>query len=889
MKGKIRKEIVALFMVGLLGIVGCEGPKGDAGPQGPPGPQGPTGPKGDPGEPGEPGTSAIDKGSIAGVVIESDTNSGLSNAIISVSPLSITAVTDNNGEYILSDLPIGIYQLTASKSGYNPSSSGLVGVVAGETTTVNFILSKIVPPNNPPTASISGFNNVGFGATINLSVTASDPDGDPLTYTWEQTGGPPGTLVPNGASAEFTLPTLQKLEEMGYIQLEDERIGIVPVSPRIQNYTVKVTVSDGKGGTASVSATITAANITSGLRNVPKGVMVYLNSGYDDNNSWTCTIDGNPCSSSEFSGGNTRTPVLKPSQSGVYILTESHYPDPISIISGTWVGIIGNNLCSSCHSSKISEWESTKHADIFARGIDGLLEGGKYYSYCLKCHTVGYDTTVSNNGFDDVMSLYNWTLPSVFQPGNWDNMKNEYPGVAQLANVQCENCHGPNNSAAHKLTFSGVLESPATSFNAGICAQCHDAPAHHVYQSEWLKSGHANLELTREEATWEKRGALVASCGRCHAGQGFVAWLPQVLAGNPGNITPFNNSIATNLGLIDLLVQPITCQTCHDSHNANNKHQLRIYNNTPMLPAGFSASGMGAGAICIMCHNTRNGIKPTSGTWADCNPYGNTYLHEDDDPCGDHSDGPPTMFAAPHYYAAQGDVLSGRNAYFMGSAGSYHLSKHALVGDSCVECHMKLNLDGLHAFTISKENVDTLCVICHGEGVTAKGLKNQTEELLSILESKIETKLLNIINNYVASATYYVRAYDPVTDCYSSPATSNVAIDVPAQSVDITAFHGQQSIILKFSSPVPVHNESCYPHSSTDVIYAQLGSLKNSPGASCTPPNQSNCVIDLSTNDGRLVIKAGWNYYLVKGDRSYGVHNPSFVLETLWNTIKAFQ
>ncbi len=859
--------LTAVIVVG-LGMAGCKGAKGD---------------KGDPGDPGSPGTAEVDKGNISGTVTDSSSGNGISGATVVSGNYSAT--TDSDGKFTLSNLPVGVYKLTASAPNYNSAESDFVGVVAGQTSEVNFALSAVQAPNQAPTVSLSSQYQVGFGTVVNLSATVSDPDGDAVTCTWSQTGGPTVTITPNGCNASFTTKALTDL-----VTLEN-RFGIVGISPESQgSYSIKVTVSDGKGGSANVTATVTSASPNAGIRNIPVGVAVYLNSGHDDPNSWTCTINGNPCSSSVFSGETTRTPRLQPDTSGTYVLKEG--TNTLTIYSGTWQGVIGQeSFCTTCHNDtiapdKFTPWAGTGHASMFADGIDGKL--GYYSSACIKCHTVGYDTAANNGGFDDVASTEGWTFPSPLQLGNWTSMKINYPEVAQLANIQCENCHGPQKKGsgytdAHTDSSTSAFESARITFSASMCAQCHDAPTHHVYVNEWASSGHANLELAREEATWEARGNSAAHCGRCHAGQGFVKWLPQVKAGNPGNITPFNSTIATEVGLRDALVQPQTCQTCHDPHDATNEHQLRVYGDTPVLPAGFSASGMGSGALCMMCHNTRNGVEPTSGSWANCNPQGNTYLHEDNDPCGDHPLGPATQYGAPHAYAAQSDVFNGRNAYFMGTAGTPHLSKHANVEEACVGCHMKLNPDGLHSFKIDPAKKGELCANCHGN-TNGEGLKAQIESLLAQLEAKIGANIQSQLNAIAdpGVTSYYVRAWDPVSDCYSSSLSSisDVAIDLDATQVDITEIHGQQGVVISLPSSVNIiwSDGSCtsgYPPDGpwSGPVYAQLGSVKDATNANVIPLTDP-------------IIKAGWNYFLIEGDGSFGVHNPSFAIETLWNSIQ---
>ncbi len=857
--------LTAVIVIG-LGMAGCKGAKGD---------------KGDSGDPGPPGTAAVDKGSISGTVTDSASGNGISGA--SVVSGSFSATTDSDGKFTLSNLPVGVYKLTASAANYNSAESDFVGVVAGQTSEVNFALSAVQAPNQAPTVSLTSQYQVGFGTSVNLTAIVSDPDGDPVTCTWSQTGGPSVTIMPDGCSASFTAKALTDL-----ITLED-RFGIVGISPESQgSYSIKVTVSDGKGGTASVTGTVTSASPNAGIRNIPVGVAVYLNSGHDDPNSWTCTIAGNPCSSSVFSGETTRTPRLIPDTVGTYTITEG--TNSMTIYSGTWQGIIGQEAsCTVCHDDviapdKFTPWTGTEHASMFAEGIDGEL--GYYSNSCIKCHTVGYDTATDNGGFDDVALTEGWTFPSVLQIGNWASMQTNYPLTAQLANIQCENCHGPQKKGAgytdaHTDSSTSEFESARITFSVSMCAQCHDAPTHHVYVNEWASSGHANLALARDEATWETRGNTAAHCGRCHSGQGFVKWLPQVNGGNPGNITPFDQTIATEIGMVDALVQPQTCQTCHDPHDATNKHQLRVYGTTAMLPSGYIASGMEAGALCITCHNNRNGVEPTSGSWANCNPTGNTYLHEDNDPCGDNALGPATQYGEPHT-ATQADIFMGRNAYFMGTAGTPHLSKHANVEEACVGCHMKLNPDGLHAFKIDPGKKAELCANCHGS-TSGEALEAQVEALLEQLETKIGTYINGKLNAELAlDGAYNVRAYDPATGCYTSTSSTDspVVITQNANSVELYGFGGQMAAVIKLPVPMDASNGGTCPGlSNTDTIYVQLRSLVND-NTNKVP------ILGLTGTDGDA-IKAAWNWFLIEEDGSGGVHNPSFVVETLWNSIQA--
>ncbi|MFL5348851.1 MAG: Ig-like domain-containing protein [Hyalangium sp.] len=105
---------------------------------------------------------------------------------------------------------------------------------------VDFTVST---PNRAPTLSqvLASPSAIHEASSTTLTVTASDADGDPLTYAWTQ-----APVVPAGTWGS----------ESGVI-----RTWTAPFVSHDTVFTLKVTVSDGKGGTAQLSVDVPVANV----------------------------------------------------------------------------------------------------------------------------------------------------------------------------------------------------------------------------------------------------------------------------------------------------------------------------------------------------------------------------------------------------------------------------------------------------------------------------------------------------------------------------------------------------------------------------------------------------------------------------------------------------
>jgi hypothetical protein len=267
--------------------------------------------------------------------------------------------------------------------------------------------------------------------------------------------------------------------------------------------------------------------------------------------------------------------------------------------------------CALCHSGGAfadniyTVYTNTLHSHAFKDAINGVSTD-HFSKHCVSCHVLGYDTNslAVNGGFDDVATQTGWIFPATITGTNWDAMPAALKGVA---NIQCENCHGPGSEHAAALGNTSVLNWPrlSVSLSAGDCSQCHDSLSHHYKTAEWNNSGHSIAPRTPS-------GPTRINCVRCHTAGGFAQFISN------------DYSNGTNTAY-----EAINCQTCHDPHDKTNPHQLRA---APLytLPDGTSVTNDGLGALCMQCHHSRNGNAETNivnyklglPTWAGGSSFG---------------------------------------------------------------------------------------------------------------------------------------------------------------------------------------------------------------------------------------------------------------------------
>jgi hypothetical protein len=719
--------------------------------------------------------------------------------------------------------------------------------------------------------------------------------------------------------------------------------------------------------------------------------------------NWTLDITGATGSTATISDATTQFPSFKPDVKGIYKATETVSGQTMKIYAGKWLGEMTSDYsapsaCATCHSGTIAPdmftpWKTTNHSNALQRKISGSA-GTHFGESCLQCHTVGYDKYAANGGFDDLEATSGWTFPKVpatLDPttANWTALvSNATQGP--LAGIQCENCHGPQDqpTGGPHTTSTTPANSDIVariSWSSEVCASCHQENPNHYFPSQWDKPGnsfvgHANRDVAIREGAYEKmapsfspagivvpQGNNLKYCGRCHSAQGFAQYAKQINAGYYGFITNDNlplsasNHPATGLelkakGMQLSTVESQTCQTCHDPHfndPTTHLHQLRIYDTVKAIPNGMSnVSGMGTGAICIACHNGRNG------------EHSDFAQNTIDFATGQYVANPTMVGFPTEHDGPQAEVMFGFSAFFM---PRYNPSAHLAVADTCAGCHVKIATGSEiasmqtsnHSFSVDS----TICATCHGTGSTAVdgvALQAANQTQIDALRFYFGSKMTSVVAaavNYgitfnattpppATPMTVSFKPYDIVSDSSAGTAVDLVAtgnaptsmsgmyakngtsflvvLNVPnavtftpaGWACDATAKtctggtkSGQtcattadcpavavttKSLAVSFTSIAT--NQAVPPSAGWPALGAYTFTVWGPPGPATgtivgTYPTvpQPAWVTPAISNTVQTLMKAYWNISVINNDGTKGIHNPSFFNNTIQATTNALK
>jgi formate-dependent nitrite reductase cytochrome c552 subunit len=808
---------------------------------------------------------------------------GCKLAEVSVSVDGVEVVTNPGGKYSVS-LDPGDYLVTIGAEHYEPQEFPVSLAAKGK---VDQDVALV--PVAPVLVETSVEGDLAPGAVFTATVSVEVLNGSTLSdISWTQLGGAavafgemevesvPGKAFCKADSA-VAVATVQLASELEYKEFLAHVLAEPPVTADQLPPNVPLPPGEFPGGlqnrfemmpsspfaleeaavVALEAAVTTSSGVyaehvelhthlpwkpSAGIRNVPIGIPVILNGKAQGGYDWALTLPGG--SSAALRDAMSQYPDFTPDVTGKYEVTvtdmtgDVDVPVTLEVYAGLWEGaIIGQDGdgrpvtgCTTCHSGwapdLFTPWAQTGHAEIFSANLDTSTH---YGPNCFGCHTVGFDPDVDNGGFDDAPDYQAFLDAGLLNnPGdNWTTMLNDFPAAARLANIQCENCHGPNKEAGH-----AKVGEPRVSLSSDVCATCHGEPLRHARFQQWQLSGHANYELAIDEGD-------SGNCSRCHTGNGFLTWLPILLGDEPGDPTA---SISVDWTADE--VHPQTCATCHDPHaigttsGSNTDATVRISDDTPLLIAGFVAEDVGRGAICMTCHNSRRGLR-NDDTWPDTVASGD-------------------IARAPHG-SAQTDVLMGQNAYLVnyGIRGAHSLGFLEEIEDTCVSCHMEAtpppdvlsyNQGGTNHTFFARNDI---CGECHGF-TNGDGIQNPVRDDLEELQGMIEGALFDLLAAQIGAGYAIDWNNDLVADLTDMGDVKEIIFG---------EFRGRQSMTLVFQDDSTAGPLRMSDVDVIDAVPTKIGELYD------------------FADEG--LIKAGWNWNLIHNDGSYGVHNPSWVLAVL--------
>jgi predicted CXXCH cytochrome family protein len=185
---------------------------------------------------------------------------------------------------------------------------------------------------------------------------------------------------------------------------------------------------------------------------------------------------------------------------------------------------VGVDNCLVCHADQHALWTGTLHAGAMQTLLDS---GTSDLVSCFPCHTVGFGKP---SGFVDLEK------------------------TPQLANVQCEVCHGPgSNHVADPVLFPLVKD-----YESAMCGACHESchglcgTNEHPQYEQWSHTKHATALVDIQFGP-----DTVDACLQCHSTEYRLA---------PPDQKP----------TVWTVIYDIECVACHNPHGSPNLGQLRL-------------------------------------------------------------------------------------------------------------------------------------------------------------------------------------------------------------------------------------------------------------------------------------------------------------------------
>ncbi len=331
----------------------------------------------------------------------------------------------------------------------------------------------------------------------------------------------------------------------------------------------------------------------------------------------------------------------------------------------------------------------------------------------------------------------------------------------------------------------------------------------------WEAGGHSDFDAEAFRH-WDGDGEVPISCARCHSTGGFRDFLGS--DGSPAGSVDAPAPLGTT----------VNCDACHNEE-AEALDQV-------IFPSGQIATGLGAEARCMTCHQGRNSTVSLNTHIAGAAPT-------DDD-----TEDADLNFQNIHYFAAGATLYGGaaKGAYQYTAAGDdmvvgtiddeplYGLydtrNPHVASYDTCIECHNP------HSLQVEFDD----CASCHA-GVT--GI----------------TEVRNI------------RMAGSVAD-YDGDGNATEGVYYEIQTMQEALYAAIQMYATNVLGAPIVYDSHSYPY-----FFNDNGNGMVDPGEAIYPNRYNHW-------SARL-LRAAYNYQYAQKDPGAFAHNPKYVIEFLYDSL----
>ncbi len=280
-----------------------------------------------------PGCTSPPGGSITGSV--TDGSNPVAGALVTAGPYS--RITDASGSYAFSNLPVGTYDMTASKFGYTSAGASGVSVADGTSTVENFAITSFGP------IDVNGIvkDGSGGGWPLYAKVVISSTGGTDTLYTDPVTGYYATTLI-QGVSYTFVVTAVSGGYLPGGGTLSFGAAGPTAPGAAVQNWDLLADLqacsAPGYGGTMHQS-------FDSGALPAGWNMVTAPNS-----ETWTFPLVQDACDTPNNTGG-----------SGGFAIFDSGCVDLVSDDSA----IVGPTVNLTNASSPVVQWNTEFNATPF--------------------------------------------------------------------------------------------------------------------------------------------------------------------------------------------------------------------------------------------------------------------------------------------------------------------------------------------------------------------------------------------------------------------------------------------------------------------------------------------------------------------------------------------